>query len=195
LGESAPVRGRRRPDRVSTLGRHASGDDHRAARDRAGAHRRRSREERFVSRRRGEAHGPARLSDGASWRRPHLALHERARLRRAGDRLVLAAGARLRFEAGKRIPGSPASGIAWADPPERSSLPSVLGALGATVTLVGGALAFVGSRRALAAPTIYIGSGLLLVLVLASVSLGVFGAYAAPGLSIGAPTLAAVFDL
>jgi hypothetical protein len=63
------------------------------------------------------------------------------------------------------------------------------------VTLVGGALAFVGSRRALAAPTIYIGSGLLLVLVLASVSLGVFGAYAAPGLSIGAPTLAAVFDL
>jgi len=114
---------------------------------------------------------------------------------RAGDRLVLAAGARLRFEAGKRIPGSPASGIAWADPPERSSLPSVLGALGATVTLVGGALAFVGSRRALAAPTIYIGSGLLLVLVLASVSLGVFGAYAAPGLSIGAPTLAAVFDL
>ena len=114
---------------------------------------------------------------------------------RAGDRLVLAAGARLRFEAGKRIPGSPASGITWADPPERSSLPSVLRALGATVTLIGGALAFVGSRRALAAPTIYIGSGLLLVLVLASLSLGVLGAYAAPGLSIGVPTLAAVFDL
>jgi hypothetical protein len=114
---------------------------------------------------------------------------------RAGDRLVVAAGARLRFEAGKRIPGSPASGIAWADPPERSGLPAVLGALGAMVTMVGGALAFVGSRRALAAPTIYIGSGLLLVLVLASLSLGVFGAYAAPGLSIGVPALAAVFDL
>ena len=41
---------------------------------------------------------------------------------RAGDRLVLDAGARLRFEAGKRIPGSPASGVAWADPPERSGL-------------------------------------------------------------------------
>src|SRR5258705_12633117 len=75
---------------------------------------------------------------------------------RAGDRLVLAAGARLRFEAGKRIPGSPASGIAWADPPERSSLPSVLGALGATVTLGGGRLGFVGSRRGLPAPTTYI---------------------------------------
>ena len=71
----------------------------------------------------------------------------------------------------------------------------MLGALGAMVTLVGGALAFVGSRRALAAPTVYIGSGLLLVLVLASLSLGVFGAYAAPGLSIGVPALAAVFDL
>src|SRR5207245_659515 len=38
---------------------------------------------------------------------------------RAGDRLVLDAGARLRFEAGKRIPGAPASGVVWADPPER----------------------------------------------------------------------------
>jgi hypothetical protein len=131
---------------------------------------------------------PGRFREGQLHSGESLAL-------RAGDRLVLAAGARLRFEAGKRIPGSPASGIAWADPPERSSLPSVLGALGATVTLVGGALAFVGSRRALAAPTVYTGSGLLLVLVLASLSLGVFGAYAAPGLSIGVPTLAAVFDL
>ena len=114
---------------------------------------------------------------------------------RAGDRLVLSAGGRFRFEAGKRIPGSPASGVTWADPPERSGIPSVLGALGTMVTLIGGALAFVGSWRTLAAPTVYIGSGLLLLLVLASLSLGVLGAYAAPGLSIGMPTLAAVFDL
>jgi hypothetical protein len=131
---------------------------------------------------------PGRFREGQLHAGESLAL-------RAGDRLVLTAGARLRFEAGKRIPGSPASGVAWADPPERSGLPSVLGALGAMVTLVGGALAFVGSRRALAAPTVYIGSGLLLVLVLASLCLGVFGAYAAPGLSIGVPALAAVFDL
>jgi len=114
---------------------------------------------------------------------------------RAGDRLVLDAGARLRFEAGKRIPGSPPSGVAWADPPERGGLVSVAEALGAMVSLVGGALAFVGSRRGLAAPTVYVGSGLLLVLILAALSLGVFGAYAAPGLSIGVPALAAVFDL
>lgn len=114
---------------------------------------------------------------------------------RAGDRLVLSAGGRFRFEAGKRIPGSPASGVTWADPPERSGIPSVLAALGAMVTLIGAALAFVGSWRALAAPTVYIGSALLLLLVLAALSLGVLGAYAAPGLSIGVPTLAAVFDL
>ena len=114
---------------------------------------------------------------------------------RAGDRLVLDAGARLRFEAGKRIPGSPASGVAWADPPERGGFATVAETLGAMVTLVGGALAFVGSRPALGARTVYVGSGLLVALVLSSLSLGVFGAFAAPGLSIGAPAVAAVFDL
>jgi hypothetical protein len=114
---------------------------------------------------------------------------------RAGDRLVLDAGARLRFEAGKRIPGAPASGVAWADPPERGGLAAVLEALGTLVTLVGGALALVGSRPALGARAVYAGSGLLLVLVLSALCLGVFGAYAAPGLSIGVPALAATFDL
>ena len=114
---------------------------------------------------------------------------------RAGDRLVLDAGARLRFEAGKRIPGAPASGVVWADPPERGGLTAVLEALGTLVTLVGGALAIVGSRPTLGARAVYAGSGLLLVLVLSALCLGVFGAYAAPGLSIGVPALAATFDL
>jgi len=114
---------------------------------------------------------------------------------RAGDRLVLEAGARLRFEAGKRIPGAPASGMAWADPPERGGLTAVLEALGMMVTLVGGALALVGSRPTLGARAVYAGSALLLVLVLSALCLGVFGAYASPGLSIGAPALAATFDL
>src|SRR5437867_5143896 len=114
---------------------------------------------------------------------------------RAGDRLVLDAGVRLRFEAGKRIPGAPASGVVWADPPERGGLPAVLEALGTLVTLVGGALAIVGSRPTLGARAVYAGSGLLLVLVLSALCLGVFGAYAAPGLSIGVPALAATFDL
>jgi len=114
---------------------------------------------------------------------------------RAGDRLVLDAGARVRFEAGKRVPGVPASGVAWADPPERGALSTVVAVLGAAVTLIGGALALVGSGPALSTPALYIGSGLLLALVLAALSLGVYGAYGAPGISIGAPALAAVFDL
>ena len=114
---------------------------------------------------------------------------------RAGDRLVLDAGARLRFEAGKRVPGAPASGVAWADPPERGALSTVAEMLGASVTLAGGALALVGSSPALGALSVYTGSGLLLTLVLAALCLGVYGAYAAPGLSIGASALAAVFDL
>jgi len=114
---------------------------------------------------------------------------------RAGDRLVLDAGARVRFEAGKRVPGVPASGVAWADPPERGALSTVVAVLGAAVTLIGGALALVGSGPALSTPALYIGSGLLLALVLAALGLGVYGAYGAPGISIGAPALAAVFDL
>ena len=83
----------------------------------------------------------------------------------------------------------------WADPPERGGLTAVLEALGTLVTLVGGALAIVGSRPTLGARAVYAGSGLLLVLVLSALCLGVFGAYAAPGLSIGVPALAATFDL
>ena len=62
---------------------------------------------------------------------------------RAGDHLVIGAGARLMFEAGKRVPGTAASGAAWADPPERSGLSTVVHALGAALTLVGGAVALV----------------------------------------------------
>jgi hypothetical protein len=112
---------------------------------------------------------------------------------RAGDRLVLDAGTRLRFEAGKRIPGAPPSGVAWADPPARIS--RGIDTLGAMVTLVGGALAFMGSRSALGTRAVYVGSGLLLAMILSALSLGVFAAFAAPGLSIGAPELAAVFEL
>ena len=253
LGESAPVRGRRRPDRVSALGRHAlatiiallaielahtADAPEKGASSRAGAERRTGRRvyrmalrgggltlllhERARLRRAGRARrGRARhlavggLASGRVAARAHLQRGEcvgdrrpdpgpidgprfhrspaghgaepgdipRARARTlprgaAPPRRVVGAPRRRSARARRRRsspvrgrqadPGSPASGIAWADPPERSSLPSVLGALGATVTLVGGALAFVGSRRALAAPTIYIGSGLLLVLVLAS---------------------------
>jgi hypothetical protein len=75
---------------------------------------------------------------------------------RPGDELAVPAGARLRFEPGRRVPGGPASGTDWADAPGRSPwmLPAALGAL---VTLIGGALALVppparGDRTAVAGP-------------------------------------------
>jgi hypothetical protein len=109
---------------------------------------------------------------------------------RAGDRLVLDAGARLRFEAGKRVPGAAASGVVWADPPERSAPLTVAETIGAALTLVAGALALVGP----ADPTPIRGaSALMPAMVLSALCLGVYGVYAAPGLSIGSPALAAVF--
>ncbi len=114
---------------------------------------------------------------------------------RPGDRLVLDAGTRLKFEVGKRVPGAAASGVAWADPPERGTLSMTARTVGAMVTLVGGALALFGARRAPAGERLPTVSGLVLALVLVAVCLGVYGAYAAPGLSIGVPALAAVFGL
>ena len=109
---------------------------------------------------------------------------------RAGDSLVLDAGARLRFEAGKRVPGAAASGVAWADPPERGAALTVAETIGAALTLVAGAFALAGPARPL---TICAASALLPATVLGALCLGVYGMYSAPGLSIGAPALAAVF--
>jgi len=109
---------------------------------------------------------------------------------RAGDRLVLDAGARLRFEPGKRVPGAAASGVAWADPPERSATLAVADTIGVALTLVAGALALVGPPR----PTTIRGASTLLpAMVLGALCLGVYGMYSAPGLSIGSPALASVF--
>jgi hypothetical protein len=99
------------------------------------------------------------------------------------------------FEAGKRVPGAAASGATWADPPERSGLSTVVHALGAALTLVGGAVALVVPERALTIRGVSTGSGLVLAFVLGALCLGVYGAYSAPGLSIGAPALAAVFGV
>jgi len=114
---------------------------------------------------------------------------------RPGDRLVLDAGARLKFESGKRVPGAAASGITWADPPERGTASTAARALGAVFSLVGGALALFRSRRAASGEGLPTGAGLMLSLVLVAACLGIYAAYAAPGLSIGVPPLAAVFGL
>jgi hypothetical protein len=100
---------------------------------------------------------------------------------RPGDELTVEAGARMRFEAGRRVPGAPASGVQWADAPSRG--PRLLpGALGALMTLLGGALALVpAARRGWAAAA---GPLVLLAAVAAVLAWGVYAA-AAPDLVLG----------
>jgi hypothetical protein len=60
---------------------------------------------------------------------------------RPGDQLSFPAGARLRFERGKRVPGAPDSGVIWADPATHVPRPTrLLEILGLAVTLVGGSV-------------------------------------------------------
>jgi hypothetical protein len=101
---------------------------------------------------------------------------------RPGDELSVDPGARLRFEAGRRVPGAPPSGIAWADASARGPrlLPAALGAL---VTLLGGALALVPPLRGRAGAV----TGPLVALAAVSAALvwGVYAAAASPDLALG----------
>jgi hypothetical protein len=114
---------------------------------------------------------------------------------RPGDQLSIPAGARVRFETGKRVPGAPVSGVAWADRPGASTAGLLAGWLGLTVTLTGGALVLVrpvappSRASALLAPVI------LLTVVLAAALWGVYAVDAAPELSIGAPPAASFAGL
>jgi hypothetical protein len=112
---------------------------------------------------------------------------------RPGDELTVGAGARLRFEAGRRVPGAPASGVIWADAPARGPrmLPAALGAL---VTLLGGALALVpaGTPRGVPAAT---GPLLLLAGVSGATGWGVYAAATAPDLALGGSLLAPLLGL
>lgn len=111
----------------------------------------------------------------------HLAAGESLTLR-PGDELAVEAGARVRFEAGRRVPGAPASGVAWADAPDRG-LGMLPGALGALTTLVGGALGLLPAARrgatAAAAPLV------LLVATTAAIGWGVYAGAAGPDLALG----------
>jgi hypothetical protein len=112
---------------------------------------------------------------------------------RPGDELSVQAGARLRFDAGRRVPGAPASGIVWADAPARGPwmLPAALGAL---VTLVGGALALVPAPRRSGAPAA-VGPLVLMAAVAGAVSWGVYAAAAAPDVALGGSSLAPLLRL
>ena len=101
---------------------------------------------------------------------------------RPGDELSVEPGARVRFEARRRVPGAPASGVAWADASARG--PAMLpAALGAIVTLVGGALALVGPaprRRGVVVSPLLVLSG-----VTGALAWGVYAAAASSDLALG----------
>jgi hypothetical protein len=112
---------------------------------------------------------------------------------RPGDELSVEAGVRLRFEAGHRMPGAPASGVAWADAPARGPA-MLLSALGALATLVGGALALMPTvRRPGAFATV--GPLALLACVGVAVGWGLYTAALAPDLALGGSALAPLVHL
>jgi hypothetical protein len=104
---------------------------------------------------------------------------------RPGDRLEAAPGVRLRFEAGRRVPGAPASGIAWAS--EMGRGPGGLAELGLAVTVLGGGIALFGpplaerpSRRGIA----LVGAGLVAT-VWAAQAWALYTVLAAPEVFMG----------
>jgi hypothetical protein len=114
---------------------------------------------------------------------------------RPGDTLSIPAGARVRFERGKRVPGTPVSGVAWADRPVTSGARLVAWWLGLTLTLVGGALTVVRVGAPLSRAAALLAPAAVLGVALAATCWGIYAVDAAPELSIGAPAAAALVDL
>jgi hypothetical protein len=114
---------------------------------------------------------------------------------RPGDTLSIPAGARVRFERGKRVPGSPVSGVAWADRSGASGPRLVAWWLGLTLTLVGGALMVVRVRAPVSRAVALLAPATVLGVALAAACWGIYVVDAAPELSIGAPAAAALVDL
>ena len=106
---------------------------------------------------------------------------------RPGDELTWPPGARLRFEAGKAVPGAPPSGISWADGRVADSSRR----WGLLLTLTGGALALIGfgaagkaSRGEMAA----VGTALFAVFVW-GIGWAVYCALGAPDIFLGGVAL------
>ncbi len=109
---------------------------------------------------------------------------------RAGDRLTIPADTKVRFEAGKRIPGAPISGVAWAEPLPRASWPTLIEALGLAVTLAGGAATVLGGHaRATRLTTALAVPLLLTVFALSASSWGVYAVWFAADHGLGASSL------
>lgn len=116
---------------------------------------------------------------------------------RPGDRLVVEPGRSLRFEANKRIPGAPASGIRWADSPRPLLSTAFLSVLGSGLTILGGATALLASERSLPisrAGAAIEGAGYVLALAWA-LGWATYTALVAPELFLGEITPEKLFEL
>lgn len=116
---------------------------------------------------------------------------------RPGDRLVVEPGRSLKFEANKRIPGAPASGIRWADPPRPLLSTAFLSVLGSGLTILGGATALLASERSLPisrAGAAIDGAGYVLALAWA-LGWATYTAVVAPELFLGGITPEKLFEL
>lgn len=103
-----------------------------------------------------------------------------------GDWLEAGSGLRLRFEAGRRVPGAPTSGSAWARAGTREAgRLDLVECVGVGLTLVGGAVALLRPlRRPSPAATALAALGLLATLLWAEVW-AVYGALTAPEVFLG----------
>lgn len=112
---------------------------------------------------------------------------------RPGDALLAEAPVRLRFEARRRVPGTPPSGVAWAD----GQRGGWAGSLGLAVTLLGGAIGLLaagdGPRLARRGMTV-VGGGLLAALLWAE-GWAVYSLLLAPEVFVGGLTPARLVEV
>ncbi len=115
---------------------------------------------------------------------------------RSGDQVLLPAGAGVRFESGRRVPGAPPSGVAWADATAHGAFGGLLVAVGAALTLVvGGAALLAPSSATTPARSRVAWPAIALVIVLVAVCWGVYAADVGADLALGAPAAAAFVRL
>ena len=112
---------------------------------------------------------------------------------RPGDELLVDAGTRVRFEAGRRVPGAPSSGIAWADGTPRRRRETLLLSIGTVVTLVGGGVALAPALP-LAGLVAITAPALLLAFLVGASLWGLYGVALVPELSLAPRALAPVIE-